>query len=156
MGLGDLNTAIRIVVAGAPRGKGRPRFVRATGHAFTPQETRSYEAVLKFAGQEVMAGRPLFEGPLSVTISAGFPIPASWSIKRKDKAVRGLERPTVKPDADNIIKMLDALNFVVWRDDKQIVECSIGKHYSVSPSVIIEVTPLDALTEIPARTNEAA
>lgn len=151
------NTAIRIVVAGAPRGKQRPRFVRATGHAFTPQETRSYEAVLQLAAQQAMRGRPLLEGPVSVQISAGFPIPASWSIKRKDKAVRGLERPTVKPDADNIVKIAgDALNQIVWRDDRQIVECGIGKHYSVSPSLIIEVTPLNALTEIPGTVSSRA
>ncbi len=27
---------ITLVLAGAPKGKGRPRFSKATGHAFTP------------------------------------------------------------------------------------------------------------------------
>lgn len=33
---------ITIRLAGAAQGKGRPRFARKTGHAFTPAKTRGY------------------------------------------------------------------------------------------------------------------
>ena len=46
-----------IRLSGEPKGKGRPRFVKQSGRAFTPSATRSYEAALRFAAQEAMARR---------------------------------------------------------------------------------------------------
>jgi Holliday junction resolvase RusA-like endonuclease len=132
---------ILIRLAGEPKGKGRPRFVKQTGRAFTPAATRSYEAALRFAAQEAMAGRAPLEGALRVEIRAGFPIPASWSKYKRESAALGTIRPTVKPDADNLAKMLDALNEVVWRDDKQAVSVLIEKRYSVTPDLTISVGP---------------
>lgn len=47
---------IEIVLLGAPRGKERPRLTKA-GHVYTPEKTRNYEAALKYAAQQAMAGR---------------------------------------------------------------------------------------------------
>lgn len=133
---------IVIRLAGEPKGKGRPRFLKATGRAFTPTATRSYEAALRLAAQAIMVGRPPLDGPLSIKIAAGFPIPASWSRKKRTDAAAGLIWPTVKPDADNLAKMLDALNEVVFRDDKQAVSVLIEKRYSETPDFIISVEPV--------------
>lgn len=128
-----------IRLSGEPKGKGRPRFVKQTGRAFTPAATRSYEAALRFAAQEAMGGRAPIEGPVSVVIAAGFPIAASWPKGKREAALAGTLWPTVKPDADNLAKMLDAFNEVVWRDDKQAVSVLIEKRYSATPDLAITV-----------------
>jgi Holliday junction resolvase RusA-like endonuclease len=132
---------IIIELAGEPRGKGRPRFVRRTGHAFTPARTASYEAMLRHEAALVMGERSPLEGALRVQVAAHFGIPASWSGKKKAAALAGEIRPTKRPDADNICKMLDGLNGIVFRDDAQAIEVTIAKHYSDRPRLRIEVVP---------------
>ncbi len=130
---------IVITLRGEPKGKGRPRFVRATGKAFTPAATRSYESHLRLAAQEAMGARKPIEGPISVDVVALMPIPKSWSRSKRAEAALQLHRPTKKPDADNLMKVLDSLNEVVWRDDAQVVEAKISKRYSDIPSLKITV-----------------
>lgn len=142
-----MNDTIRIELSGEPKGKGRPRFVRSTGHAFTPAKTRSYESHLRLAAQDAMGNRTPLEGPLCVYVYADMPIPKSWSKARRAKAELKLERPTKKPDADNLLKVLDALNEVVWKDDAQIVDCTLRKHYSTRPALTIVVREIDPLDE---------
>lgn len=140
---------IQIVLAGEPRGKGRPRFVRSTGHAFTPAATRKYESALRYAAQAAMQGLAPLEGPLCVTVVAVFPVPASWSAKKRTAALACEIWPIVKPDADNLIKVLDALNEIVFRDDKQVIDARVVKRYGDRPRLVIEVkeyvTPMLAL-----------
>ena len=131
---------IVVELAGTPLGKGRPRFQRATGRAYTPEKTRNFETNLKLAAQDVMAGRPPLEGPLFVHVYAHLPIPQSWSAKKRNLAMSGITRPTTRPDWENLAKMLDAFNQVVWVDDAQIVEGVIIKRYSDLPRLRVEVT----------------
>ena len=133
---------IEIYLAGAPVGKGRPRFVRATGRAFTPEKTVRFEDRLSLAAQEAMRGQPLLEGPLVVEVEIRMPIPTSKSKKWKAAAAAGLERPTKKPDADNFAKMLDACNLIVWADDAQIVDLRVIKNYHETPAFIARVRQL--------------
>lgn len=137
---------VTIRLAGVPVGKGRARFVRATGHAFTPEKTRNYESALRVAAGEAMIGRTPIEGPLTVSVMAAFPVPASWSKKKQQAALANLVRPTGKPDADNLLKALDALNQIVFRDDAQIVEAHVGKAYSATPELVVIVRPLTILS----------
>jgi len=132
---------VDIVLAGAPVAKGRVRMTRA-GHAYTPERTVNYESMLALAAQQAMGGRPLFEGPLRVAVSAFMPIAESKPKKWKAAALAGLERPTKKPDLDNLAKTLDALNLVVWVDDSQIVDMTITKHYSDQPRMEVTVENL--------------
>lgn len=133
---------VTIELAGAPRGKERPRFVKATGRTFTAPKTVKFESELKAAAERAMAGRPPFEGALHVDMFAYMVIPTSKTKKWKAGALDGSIRPTVKPDFDNIAKMLDGLNQVVWIDDKQIVDFAISKAYSVRPRVKLVVTEI--------------
>lgn len=132
---------IVIELAGVPIGKGRPRFSRKSGVAFTPAKTRVFESALRYAAQEAMNGRPPIEGAISVSIIASFPIPVSWS-KKKKAALLISNHHTKRPDCDNIIKCLDSMNEIVWRDDAQIAESSIIKRYSNRPSLLITVKSL--------------
>lgn len=135
---------IEIVLLGAPRGKERPRFAKGTGVVYTPEKTRNYEAALKFAAQQIMGDRPPLDGPISVDLRIVVPIAQSWPKRRQEAARAGAERPTKKPDLDNIMKMLDSLNLVAWVDDAQIVETTITKSYGDKPGLWVRVMPLDA------------
>lgn len=147
---------ITIELAGVPRGKGRPRFVKATGIAFTPARTRSYESDLKLAAQDVMDGRPPLDCPLRVVVTAMMPVPRSWSRVKQRLALLGALLPTGRPDWENIAKCLDALNQVVWRDDALIVDGRIVKQYSERPALRIEVTPLIPTSALQAEPRRAA
>lgn len=130
---------IAFEVCGQPRGKGRPRFSRKAGVAYTPPETRTYENLLRAAAQDAMAGRAPLDGAVILHLTATMPVPQSWSKKKQMQALSGAIRPTTKPDCDNILKMTDALNEVVFRDDKQIVEARITKQYGERPSLMVEI-----------------
>lgn len=137
---------VTVNLPGEPKGKGRPRsriVTKRDGHQFvgvyTDAETRSYEGMLRFAGQRAMQERSLFARAIKVRIIATFSVPRSWSNKRTREALGGLVRPTGRPDLDNLMKTIDALNGVVWEDDSIIVEATIAKQYGEFPSLQVEV-----------------
>jgi Holliday junction resolvase RusA-like endonuclease len=133
---------VEIELRGEPQGKGRPRFAMRTGHAYTPHNTAKYEAQLRFAAGEAMGQRRPFEGPVEVFMVAHFMVPSSWPKYKQSGALNGTVAHVTRPDADNLIKMLDALNRVCWDDDSQIVRVMIEKRYSAIPRIHIKVTPL--------------
>lgn len=133
-------TRLDFTVSGEPQGKGRPRMTKQ-GHAYTP---RNREALIALHAQQAMAGRPLIEGPVKLTIVATFPIPKSYTKGKRLAAECNAIRPTSRPDVDNIAKLADALNQVVWLDDKQVVELRVGKFYGGAPStqfIVEEICP---------------
>jgi Holliday junction resolvase RusA-like endonuclease len=125
---------------GAPRGKERPRLTKS-GHVYTPEKTRDYEAALRYAAMQAMVGKQPLTGALTLDMLVFRPIPASWSKKRQESARSGAERPTSKPDFDNYAKTVDALNLVVWVDDGQVVDGRVRKFYSDKPGIKIVVYP---------------
>ncbi len=134
---------IEITLDGVPMGKQRVKLHRQQGRLYTPERTLTYEARLAAVGQAVMAGRPLLTGALRTEIEAYIPIPESKPKKWKAAALAGLERPTKKPDFDNIIKIAcDSLNLIVWVDDAQIVEDRFSKWYSDRPRLVLRVWEL--------------
>lgn len=142
---------IVVELAGAPEGKGRPRFRafaskggRAFASAYTPAKTRKYEDALRFAAQQAMKGRAPLDGALDVIVYAHMPVPASWSRKKRAAALRGEIYPVTKPDWENIAKTLDAFNEVVWRDDRQVVDGRVLKRYSDRPRLEIHVRAMAA------------
>lgn len=131
-----------INVPGAPQGKARPIFT--DGRAITSRKTSSYETGIKWAARVAMVGREMLEGPLHVDIAAYMPVPASWPKKKREQALSWKLFPTGKPDLDNIIKGVDGLNEIVFKDDAQIVSTTARKVYSDSPSLIIIVSEATA------------
>lgn len=131
---------IRIELLGPPKGKGRPRFVRATGHAYTPAPTREYEQALRAQAMIQMKGARPIERPVKVDVYAYQEIPKSWRKVDRDAARYCFKYPSGKPDADNYLKIaLDSLNQVVWLDDGQVVKASVSKKYSDEPKLVVEV-----------------
>lgn len=134
---------IVVALLGAPRGQGRPRFVKATGHAHKDAKTQRYEDNLGTVATRVMAGRKPLDEALTVYILAVFPVPRSWSRKKQAAALVGQIRPTSRPDADNLVKAaLDSLNKIVWRDDALAVDVRCVKKYGEKPRLVVVVSPI--------------
>ena len=134
---------VTFAVPGPVVGKGRPRFVRATGRAYTPAKTESYEAKVGWLAKEAMAGRePWPRGtPMDCRIVVAVEPAASWSQKKRRLALSGAIFPTGKPDSDNIAKLIgDSLNGVVWVDDTSIVRLSIQKVFRESAGLSVAVS----------------
>ena len=85
------------------------------------------------------------EGPLKLIVAAYLPIPRSWPYKRQVAASHGLERPTGRPDLDNLMKHLkDCLTQTCfWQDDKQVVALEAAKYYGFSPKWIVYLEALN-------------
>lgn len=134
---------IRFEIPGEPTAKARPRATMMQGRArlYTPAKTEKYEARVALFAQQAMAGRPVIEGPVALSVTALFPIPASWPKKRQAAARAGTEQHIKRPDLDNVLKAIkDGLNGVAWKDDSQVCvlrECRKG--YSDTPRVLVTV-----------------
>lgn len=131
-----------IWLAGAPRGKGRPRFGRRGDFVavWTDKKTVGYEELLKEVARAAMVDAVMRLGPVTVRVEAAMAVPASWSRRKQTAALCGDLWPTGKPDFDNVAKIVgDALNKIVWKDDSQIVACTFVKFYSASPGLKIIV-----------------
>ena len=129
-------------IPGKPQGKARARTVNNGGrvHSFTPEKTVLYENLIKLCFEQAKPKdwQPL-QGWVEMTIRAVFPVPKSYSKKMRKWCLEGCEKPTVKPDTDNLAKVIcDALNGLAYADDKQIIKLTITKEYGEEPGV--EVT----------------
>jgi Holliday junction resolvase RusA-like endonuclease len=136
---------VTIIIGGPAVAKGRARITRK-GFAYTPAKTRKYEAHGRLAAQEAMDGRPPIAVPVRAEIIVDLPVPASWSARRQDAALRGEIRPTSRPDTDNYVKSaMDAINAIAVTDDSLIVELVAEKRYARIPKLTVVITPLPAI-----------
>ena len=116
------------VIPGQPVGKGRPKFVRATGRAYTPKGTAEWERSAALILRNQYNGAPLDEC-VTVDVVAVFSRPKRL-LRKKDPQER---MPCdVKPDIDNVVKcVLDALTMAgVLRDDKVVWNVRAKKLYA--------------------------
>lgn len=125
-------------VPGEPKGKGRPRFnpMNPAAHPRTPEATLVYENLIGWEYRRQCKGSFPEKVPVMMQIKAYYTIPASASKKRKQMMANGEERPTKKPDIDNVVKVYaDALNHLAYHDDSQVVSITCEKYYSEEPRV---------------------
>lgn len=126
-------TEVSFWVPGPPQGKGRPRAAVIAGkpRLYTPPDTAAYERLIAIQAKRAMEGRQIFDEAMRVDIGINHAIPASWSRKKKQEAMADIIRPTVKPDIDNVIKVIfDAMNGIVWRDDVLVSDLSVSRMYA--------------------------
>jgi Holliday junction resolvase RusA-like endonuclease len=139
---------IRFVIPGVPVAKGRARIGRTSKGqpvAYTPGKTRSYEALVKLAAQQAMAGRVPFgkEVGLFLRVDAYLPVPQSWSRKKRQAALDGAVRPSSRPDLDNFVKAaLDGLNGILFADDSSVVQIWAAKMYGDVPRLVVEAAAI--------------
>lgn len=114
------------VTASEIRGQGRPRFAIIGGkpRAYKADEDKAWErairdAYINSASFKDMAG---FADEVHVMIQTRKKLPASAPKCIVEQA------DTFKPDVDNIAKsVLDALNRLAFKDDKQVTRLSVEK-----------------------------
>lgn len=124
---------IKFTAEGDPFGKQRPRHNKYT--TYTPSETKQHEQLIGWAYKRQCGAFMFPKGTyIDIRIAAFMKIPKSVSKDKRGKMLSGLIRPTVKPDWDNIGKLVaDALNGIAYDDDKNIVDAKVSKYYSDHP-----------------------
>lgn len=121
------------IINGKPQGKQRPRFSRISKTVYTPTKTAKYEKQIAKAYTDSGGKCIPADCYVSVNVSAFFPVPKSYSKKKREDCLERRLRPDKKPDMDNILKVvLDGLNRVAYEDDKQVVELIGRKYYTES------------------------
>ena len=128
------------VIMGDPVGKGRPRFCRKTGVAYTPSRTRNWEGIAREVFACKWDGAPS-ESAAQLDVTAVFARPKRL-MREKDSNER---LPYLsRPDGDNCLKAVaDALEAAgVLRNDSQIVHATVTKQYAAKnegPRVEVEL-----------------
>lgn len=137
-------TAIAFTVPGIVRGKGRSRIIRIAGFSRMKADdaTVSYENLVALACREAMRGGvAAFSGAVCVTMAARFMPPKSIARRTRNAMLTGDIAPAKKPDLDNIVKILDALNGIAWIDDAQVVSVFARKLYAETPGLDVVIRP---------------
>lgn len=97
---------VTFTIEGHPIGKQRARV--AKGHAYTPQKTRDYEALVSQCAALAMGALETFSGDVALSLRA---------------FVSGRS-----PDLDNIMKSVaDGMNGIVYEDDRQIASAFLSR-----------------------------
>jgi len=133
------NNPICLTIPGDPIAKARPKW--AKWGMFSPKKTVNYEVLIK---ETFAICYPRFQPltcPVSIVVDAYFRIPKSASKKKQMLMDSGHIEPCKKPDASNILKIIeDALNGLAYHDDVQITEAHIIKRYDREPRVEIQIS----------------
>lgn len=117
------------------------------GFSFTPKVQRQFGALVKAIAQDSLpADWQLIDGPVALSVECVFARPAS-RCRKKD---RPHERDWCvgRKDWDNCGKIVsDALNGIVWKDDRQVVRGWVNKllgRQNEPPHVEVMIFPLRA------------
>lgn len=137
---------VHFVVDGIPHAKARHRsYIGRSGgiRTYTPTETVSWENYVRLCAAP-HAPEHFIEGPVKLISIFYMPIPKSWSVKKKEMAKLQKIFPTTKPDLDNMVKLVkDALNGLIWKDDKQVICSKEAKFYSPRPRTEVMVEAIE-------------
>lgn len=139
------NITVEFSVPGRPKGKARPRHDQH-GHVYTPKETVDYQGQVAAEYWKAVnkAGITLNDAMklayIELEIDAVFPVAVTDSKPTQLKKLSHRLKPKIKPDADNIAKIImDGLNQFAYRDDEQVVRVSVTKEYGQFPGVDVRV-----------------
>lgn len=134
-------------VPGEPVAKGRQQSKRRTGKGgkvylaqITPAKTIRYESDVALFAAQAMAGRPLLDGPLWMTVVALFQRP-----KAHERMKPAPVWVTKKPDSSNVLKAIeDGMNGVVYGDDSLVASSEIKRRWCDDgrPRVVVSIGQL--------------
>lgn len=132
-------SSIRFTVEGEPTPWKRPRFNGKSKHVFEDSKVKEYKKKVIKAFFDSGGGYFEVGTPLEVEIRFYLQVPRSYSEKKKLNLIRK-ERPTKRPDNDNLYKgVTDGLNEIAYLDDSQIVDTHIHKFWSDRPRAEITI-----------------
>jgi hypothetical protein len=133
---------IMFTVYGDPVAKGRPRFAKRGNfvQTYTPEKTKTYESEVAMMAKAAMGASEALEGALEAFIYVTYAVPASYSKKRSEACLSGLEKHTKKPDLDNVVKsVVDGMDKIVFLNDSQITSIHATKVYGEIAKVEVMV-----------------
>ena len=142
-----MTLVVTFAVDGDPVPKGRPRFARRGQfvQTYTDAKTIDYETQVAMKARHAIGSTKPLESALTVFLYLRYTVPASYSKKRKEACLNGLEYPK-RIDIDNVYKSItDAMNGIVYLDDSQIVEAHIKKVYAEESGANIMVQECDSI-----------
>jgi Holliday junction resolvase RusA-like endonuclease len=142
-----MTLVVTFTVDGDPVPKGRPRFARRGQfvQTYTDAKTIDYETQVAMQARHAIGSTKPLEGALSVFLYLRYTVPASYSKKRKEACLKGVEYPK-KVDIDNVYKSItDAMQGIVYANDSQIVEAHIKKVYAEESGANIMVQECDSI-----------
>lgn len=120
-------------IPGRPRSTQTGSIVRVRGRAFPVRRNTPWSAYCSLMARQCAPERPI-EGPILYVRICFF--------LRRPKRPR-CPYPIGRPDVDNLAKGLtDSWNGILWYDDSQIIDLSIGKRYADTDhpeGVLVEV-----------------
>lgn len=127
-----------------PRAQSRPRtrvVTRKDGRPY-PVIYEAWDCVAYKKALKVLALKqyrdPPLKGPIRIEVIFKMPLPYRFNKAQREDALQGLIVPVSKPDGDNLEKALwDAMNGLLWVDDKQIADWHGRKIYSEKPGIIL-------------------
>jgi len=141
-----MTLVVTFTVDGDPVPKGRPRFARRGKfvQTYTDAKTIDYETHVAMKARHAIGATEPLKGALSVFLYLRYAVPPSYSKKRKEACLAGLEFPK-RIDIDNVYKSItDAMNGIVYVDDSQIVEAHIKKVYHETAGANVMVQECDS------------
>ena len=134
-----LPMTMSFTIPGKPFGKERPRVNTTQYSVYTPPKTVQYEERVR-ALYMAQGGRNFRDCYISIAITAFFKPPKATTRKQREAMRIGNLRPAIRPDADNICKVImDSLQGIAFENDKQVIWTTVEKRYDDEPRVDVEI-----------------
>ncbi|MFC6049105.1 RusA family crossover junction endodeoxyribonuclease, partial [Methylobacterium hispanicum] len=113
--------------------RGGDEDTRIRHHTYTPKQTAAFEGAVRMAGAAAMRGREPIAVSMGIDAILAFDGDAGlWPTDNTDG------------DLDNLVKaVLDAVNGVVFKDDRLVVEMRLAKICLPEPAIALRVRPAD-------------
>lgn len=125
---------VRFQIHGLPVAQGSTRVWMVKGRPITTSSARGlgpWRRLVADVAQRYAPKKP-WEGPVGIELHFGLPKPKSAPKTRR-------VWPDKRPDLDKLTRaVLDALTYVVFSDDSQVIEIHATKDYG-APGVVVEV-----------------
>jgi len=126
--------SLRLVIPGNPISKLRPRYSKFGTYDSQKQEKAFYKHSIQ---SQLPKGFELIKKSIWLDIVFKMPIPKSTP--KKNLVGLQMAPHQKKPDLDNMYKMFDVCNGLVWVDDGLIYKISMEKRYSSSPETLLTI-----------------
>lgn len=133
---------ISFTIKAAPEPQLRPRVANVGGnpHVYDPKSIRDFKRIVSTLASDEMGKTEPIDGPIKVSFTFYRPVQQSLTKSEFDKRAIGDELQVVKPDLSNYLKSVeDALNGVVWENDRLITTEVIKKRYSTVPRITLKI-----------------
>lgn len=133
-------STLKFDIPGKPYPQPRPRFTK-TGKPYKTDKHVAAERNVAWTAKAAMGGGEPHDGPVFLAARFVFEPPPSWTKAKKAQALDGALPHIVRPDVDNLVKLLlDGVKGILWRDDTQVYAIMAGKEYGPQAHTAVAVT----------------